>query len=69
MTANITSDAIIAHAEAIGEALKVGGILITSGITSERSLEVEQGLRNAGLDIRERLADGEWAALVAVRAG
>jgi len=69
VTANLVAETVMAHAESLAAVLKTGGVLIASGITSDRRLEVEQSLRNAGFDMAEVLAEGEWIALVARRAG
>lgn len=69
ITANIVAETIMANAEDIAGALITGGILIASGITTEKSLNVEQSLRNEGFDIVEKLSEGEWVALVAIKAG
>jgi ribosomal protein L11 methyltransferase len=67
MTANIISETIISNAEQIARVLKMGGVLIASGITTAKSLNVEQSLRNAGFDIVDRPSEGEWVALVAIK--
>lgn len=68
VTANIVAETIIANAKKLADVLRVGGVLIASGITSEKSLDVEQALRNEGFDIVEIPADGEWVAIIARRA-
>ncbi len=68
VTANIIADVIMAHAESLANALRVGGTLIASGIIKERQLEVEQSLRNVNFDIVETPTDGEWVAILAKRA-
>jgi len=69
VTANIISETIVANAEQIARILKTGGVLIASGITTAKSLYVEQSLRNAGFDIADLPFEGEWVALVAIKAG
>lgn len=69
ITANIVAETIIANAHDLADSLKTGGALIASGITTGKSLEVEQVLRNEGFDIGERLTEGEWVAIVARRSG
>jgi ribosomal protein L11 methyltransferase len=68
VTANIVAETIMANAEDIAKVTRVGGILIASGVTTEKALNVEQALRNVGFDIAERLTEGEWVAIVAIRA-
>lgn len=67
VTANIIAETIIAQAEALAGVLKLGGILIASGITTEKALNVEQSLRNTGFDIVESLIEDEWVAIVAMK--
>lgn len=67
ITANIVAEIIIENVEAIANALKTGGALITSGITTHKSIEVEQSLRNAGFDIAKTASEGEWVAIVAIK--
>ncbi|HEY3297677.1 MAG TPA: 50S ribosomal protein L11 methyltransferase [Armatimonadota bacterium] len=69
VTANIVAETIMASAEEIARILKTGGMLIASGITTGKALDVEQVLRNLGFDIAETLTDGEWVAIVAIKAG
>jgi len=69
VTANIVAETIMENAEEMARILKVGGMLIASGITTGKSLDVEQALRNIGFDISERLTEGEWVAIVAIKAG
>lgn len=69
VTANIVAETIIENAEQMARILKKGGTLIASGITTGKSLEVEQVLRNLGFDIAERMTEGEWVAIVAIKAG
>lgn len=69
VTANLIADIIMKNAEAMANLLRTGGILIASGVIKERQLEVEQSLRNVGLEIVETPTDGEWVAIVARKAG
>ena len=68
ITANLVAETIMAFSESLAGLLRTGGVLIASGIISDRSLEVEQSLRNAGFDIAERFSEGEWAVLAARKA-
>jgi ribosomal protein L11 methyltransferase len=68
VTANIVAETIMENAEAIAAVLKVGGILIASGVTAGKALEVEQSLRNVEFDVAETLSEGEWVAIVARKA-
>ena len=69
VTANLVAETIVAQSEALAGLLKTGGILIASGITTSKCLEVEQSVRNAGFDVVESPTQDEWAAVVARRAG
>lgn len=62
---NIIADVIIGLAPAAAAVLVPGGFLIASGIIRPRADEVGNALSMAGLDICERLEEGEWTALVA----
>lgn len=69
VTANIISETIMTNADALARLLRTGGVLIASGITESKSLDVEQSLRNAGFDIADTLSEEEWVAVIARRAG
>ena len=43
--------------------LEPGGVLVASGIVTDRADEVIAALEAAGLTVRERRDDGEWVAL------
>jgi len=64
IVANIISHVLIALAQDLATALLPGGMLITSGIIQEREAEVIQALAAAGLQIQERVQEGDWVALV-----
>lgn len=65
--ANIVADIIIRMAPDVGRYLKEGGILLASGIITERAEEVAKALADAGLRIKERRDDNGWCALVVTR--
>ena len=65
LLANILAEVIIDLAPALAEALKAGGVLIASGIISEKGPAVERALTEAGLLVSERLDENDWLALVA----
>lgn len=69
VTANLIAEIIMAHNEDFARLLRTGGILIASGVVKDRSLEVEQSLRNVGFDIVETPTEDEWVAIVARKAG
>ena len=68
VTANLVAETIMGQSQALADLLKTGGVLIASGITAGRSMEVEQSLRNAGFDIAEILTQDEWVTIVARKA-
>ena len=65
VTANLIAETIINQSSELARLLRPSGILIASGIIRERSAEVEQALRNAGLEMMESRSEGEWVAVVA----
>lgn len=68
VVANIVAEIIMEFAGNIAMLLRQGGILIASGISAGKALDVEQALRNVGFDIKERLTEGEWVELTAIKA-
>lgn len=69
VVANLTAEVIIAVKEDLARALKLGGVLILSGILTTLCDDVEAAMRDAGMAILERRAAGEWALLVAQKGG
>jgi ribosomal protein L11 methyltransferase len=67
LTANLTAEGITAWLTAITGRVKQGGALIFSGMTDQNSQDVEQVLPRAGCALIERLSEGNWIALVAVK--
>lgn len=63
--ANILADIIIPMAPALADAMKPEGYLITSGIIDFKEDEVKRALENAGLEIVECNAQGEWRNVTA----
>lgn len=64
ITANIVADIIIRMSPDIGNYMKDGTILITSGIITERKDEVLDALLANGLKVVEILEDNGWCAIV-----
>ena len=62
--ANIVADIIIRMAPDVGAYMKEDGILLASGIITERAEEVVSALESVGLVVKERLDDNGWCALV-----
>lgn len=65
--ANIISDIIISSAAQLREHIRPGGLLVCSGIVSQRGDEVAAALESAGYEILRRAFKGEWVAFVARR--
>ncbi len=63
--ANILADIIIPMAPALANAMKPGAYVITSGIIDFKEEEVKKALVNAGLEIVESNAQGEWRNVTA----
>jgi ribosomal protein L11 methyltransferase len=60
--ANIIARILIALAEPMAQALRPGGLLITSGIIGEKAAEVAAALDSAGLELVERREESDWVA-------
>lgn len=67
ISANIIADTILILIKNAYELLYPGGILISSGIITERSDEVQRELMHIGFDLVEIMADSGWVAVVAQR--
>lgn len=68
VTANILADILIAITPEVVPTMKHGGIYITSGILDERQKDVEDAIREAGLDVVEVTHQNEWVCITARRA-
>ncbi len=64
--ANVTANVIISSVEPLAEILKTQGLLIASGILSERQLEVEDQIGKRFL-VKESFVDGEWLTILATK--
>lgn len=62
--ANILANVHVLLAPHLAQALKPGGLLVTSGIIADRETDVVAAFGAAGLDQIERHTEGEWVALV-----
>jgi ribosomal protein L11 methyltransferase len=69
IAANILANVHVLLANDLSQALRPGGILVTSGIIANRAQDVEQAFAEAGLVPLERLEEGDWVALVHRREG
>lgn len=67
IVANLMADLVMMLSPAAAEQLGPGGIYITSGILDIKEETVKKAIEDAGFDIIEVLADGEWRAIAAVR--
>jgi len=65
--ANIAADAIVGMRESLANALKPGGVLVSSGIIDERREQVETALQQSGLKTIETLHEGEWVSIISRR--
>ncbi len=62
--ANIVADVIIGLSDFAYQALRDGGVMITSGIIHARLDEVETKLKDTGFTVLEINRKGEWASIV-----
>ena len=67
IVANLMADLVVMLSPAAAAQLKPGGLYITSGILDIKEDVVKKAIEDAGFDIIEVLADGEWRAIAALR--
>ncbi|MBQ6438546.1 MAG: 50S ribosomal protein L11 methyltransferase [Mogibacterium sp.] len=67
IVANLMADLVVMLSSAAAAQLSPGGVYITSGILDIKEDVVKKAIEDAGFDIIEVLADGEWRAIYAVR--
>ena len=67
IVANLMADLVVMLSPAAAAQLKPGGVYITSGILDIKEEIVKKAIEEAGFDIIEVLADGEWRAITAIR--
>ena len=67
IVANLMADLVVMLSPAAAAQLRPGGVYITSGILDIKEDIVKKAIEDAGFDIIEVLADGEWRAITAVR--
>lgn len=65
--ANLIAGLLVTLAPALHDEVRPGGVLLASGIFVDRAADVEAAFVAAGLDVRNRTAEGDWVALEAVR--
>ena len=63
--ANIIADVITALARPVRDHIVPGGVFICSGISLERREDVRSALEEAGYDLLDDVAQGEWCAMAA----
>lgn len=64
VTANIVADIIIRMSGDIAKYIRRGGLLIVSGIISEREDEVRSALSAGGFDFQKTLYEKDWCAVL-----
>ena len=67
IVANLMADLVMMLSPAAAAQLRPGGLYITSGILDIKEEVVKKAIEDAGFDIIEVLADGEWRAIAATR--
>lgn len=67
IVANLMADLVERLSPAAADHLKPGGIYISSGILDVKCERVAAAVRDAGFEIKEVSADGEWRAITAIR--
>ena len=67
IVANLMADLVMMLSPAAAAQLRPGGLYITSGILDIKEEVVKKAIEDAGFDIIEVLADGEWRAIAAAR--
>jgi len=65
--ANIIAEILIGLAEPLGSSLAPRGRIVVSGIIQDKEAPVRKALFAAGLDIENRLQEGDWIALLGTR--
>ena len=65
--ANLIAGVLVSLAPALRDELRVGGVLLASGIFVDREREVGDAFTAAGLAVIGRSTEGDWVALEAVR--
>lgn len=68
IVANIMAEILIAFAKDIGKNLNGNGVIILSGILSDRLERVKKAYEDAGFNYVESETTGEWSALVMKKA-
>ena len=69
MVANLIASLLVRLAGDLRAELTPGGTLLASGIFVDRETEVRDAFATVGLQVTNRLAEGDWVALEVVPAG
>jgi ribosomal protein L11 methyltransferase len=69
VVANLIAGVLVPLAPALHDELRPGGVLVASGIFTDRVEDVRAAFETAGLVVDERRVEGEWVALAAHRPG
>lgn len=67
VVANILAEVLLPLTPVIVSHLKPGGIYITSGIIDDKEMTVRAAIEQAGLEVLEVTAQGEWRSITARR--
>jgi ribosomal protein L11 methyltransferase len=67
VVANLIASLLVALAAPLRDELRAGGTLLASGIFVDREADVRAAFAAVGLALVDRMADGDWLALEAVR--
>ena len=67
VVANVTAEVLVELAMPLSRAPRPGGLLIGSGIISERFAEAAHALTDAGLRLVDAVSEGDWRAIVLMR--
>lgn len=67
VVANVTAEVLAELAQPLSQAPRPGGMLIGSGIISERFTEAAYALMGAGLRLVDAVSEGDWRAVVMTR--
>ena len=63
VTANILADVLVPLMPSAAAAVRPGGVVITSGIIEGRETIVKEAMENAGLEVIDISAQGEWRSV------
>jgi len=65
--ANIIAEVLIELARPLSASLQSEGHLVASGIIQDRTPSVEAALSSVGIQIVDRLQDGDWVTLIGIK--